>query len=358
MTVFHALARLGIEGLVVVEPDQQFLCLGFFDDAKQVVDFDFCAAENIPVMRRELGGGLVLLGPGQIFYQLVIKRGDPRLPVPIADAYRKFSQAPLRAYKRLGVEVSYRPVNDIVTAQGRKISGQGAADIDRCFVFVGNILCEFNVKLWSRSMKVCDERFRAKLANTMEQNLSWLARELEEVPKPGSIASLIQEEFASILGPFEKKELPADVWKLADELAEELTSKEIIFMETSRRHSMIKVKEGTYLRCGVYETPKGRVLAEVEIDEGRIKKVVLALDATISPKYLLRSLSMKLRGVKFDFHSVAERLKKVMRSDQARCRGMRPEELAFAIVGERNGHYGKIRCNPRLSGPSLPHAGA
>jgi lipoate-protein ligase A len=336
MTVFHALARLGIEGLVVVEPDRHFLCLGYFDDAQQLVDFDFCARRNIPVMRRELGGGLVLLGPGQIFYQLIIKRGDSRLPLAITEAYRRFSKAPIGVYRRLGLEVSYRPVNDLVTAAGRKISGQGAADINGCFVFVGNILCQFDADLWCRTMKLADERFRPRIHHAMKKNLTWLARELGEVPQPVAIARMIEEEFASILDPLEARELPQEVCVLADELAREFTSKDFIFMETSRQHSAIKVKEGTFLRCAVCETAAGRVLAEVVIDEGIIKNLVLTQDTELSTERLLRLLATKLKGVKFDFHSVAQRLANVMTHRRVQPRGIDPEDLAYAIVGQRS----------------------
>lgn len=254
MTVFHALARMGMEGLVLVEPDYPFICLGYFDNASAMVDFEFCARNNLAVMRRELGGGVVLLGPGQLFYQLILKRGDPRMPLGVREAYKKFSLAPIAAYRRLGIEVAYKPINDLVTAEGRKISGQGAADIGACFVFVGNILLDFDPWLMSRCIKVPDERFREKLRRSLEENLTWVARELGALPKREEVEEILKEEFSRLLGPLEDETIPPEVWEEADALARHFTSHEFIFTETGRRHPAIKIKEGTYLRYGLYKS--------------------------------------------------------------------------------------------------------
>jgi len=77
ITYFHALARLGLDGLVLVEPRQWFVSVGFFDDTEAAVDLQACRAQGLPVVRREIGGGPVLLGPGQVFYQLVLPRKHP-----------------------------------------------------------------------------------------------------------------------------------------------------------------------------------------------------------------------------------------------------------------------------------------
>ena len=147
ITYFHAMARLGLDGLVLVEPRECFVSVGFFDDTEAAVDLDACSARHLPVVRREVGGGPVLLGPGQVFYHLVLPR-TYRIVAPWLDeVYRVLSGPVIEAYRRLGVEVSFRPVNDLVTPDGRKITGQGAADIGDRFCFVGAVLRHFDSAL-------------------------------------------------------------------------------------------------------------------------------------------------------------------------------------------------------------------
>ena len=337
MTVFHALARMGIEGLVLVEPDHQFICLGYFDDAKAMVDLEFCARNNLAVMRRELGGGVVLLGPGQLFYQLILKRGDPRMPLGVGEAYKKFSLAPIAAFRRFGIEVAYKPINDLVTAEGRKISGQGAADIGACFVFVGNILLNFDPWLMSRCIKVPDERFREKLRQSMGENLTWVERELGALPKQEEVETIVKEEFEALLGPLEDGEIPPEVWGQADRLAQYFTSEEFILVETGRRHSTIKVREGTYLRHGLYQADGGLIRVEVEIEEGKIEHLAISGDFAFFPKSMVPLLSESLKGVDFEFGRVTQKVSEFLGGHLIQCRGINAEDFAWAIVGEKGG---------------------
>ena len=67
MLIFHALARMGIEALVVVSPKTPLASIGYFQDAEQEVDLQYCKELGIPFMRREGGGGATYLDAHQIF---------------------------------------------------------------------------------------------------------------------------------------------------------------------------------------------------------------------------------------------------------------------------------------------------
>ncbi len=337
MTIFHALARSGIEGLVLVEPDHCFVCLGYFDDTKAMVNLEFCTARGLPIMRRELGGGVVLLGPGQLFYQLIIKRTNPRMPLSVMEAYRKFSSAPIAAYRRLGIQTFYRPINDLVTTSGRKISGQGAADIGACFVFVGNILLDFNPDLMSRCLKLAGETFREKVCQSMEENLSWVGKELGSLPNRSEVEDIVKEEFEEILGPLDDSEVPPSVWEEADRLAHHFTSEKVLMMETSRRHSTIKVKEGTHLRQGLCKSEAGLIRAEVKIEEGKIGNLSISGDLVSFPQGKIALLSDALEGVAFRFNPVKDKVTEFFKNHLIRCAGIHPEDFALAIVGDKDG---------------------
>jgi lipoate-protein ligase A len=206
-TLFHAFARAGIYGLILVEPDDTYLSLGYFDNLQQVVDLEKAKTLNIPIIRREVGGGTVLLSRGQVFYQLVVPKS--LAPFKVEDAYRKFSQPVMETYRQLGIEVEYRPINDIITkGTKRKISGQGAGDIGKAFVFVGNILLRFNTQL---------------------------------------MAELLEKSFRKVLPLEGEGEVPQEIFELADKLKEELTSEETLFEDTGRNHKLLKIREGVFL---------------------------------------------------------------------------------------------------------------
>jgi lipoate-protein ligase A len=242
-TLFHAFARAGLYGLILVEPDDTYLSLGYFDNLQQVVDLERAKALNIPIIRREVGGGTVLLSRGQVFYQLVVPKS--LAPFKVEDAYKKFSQPVMETYRQLGIEVEYRPINDIITkATKRKISGQGAGDIGKAFVFVGNILLRFDTQLMAELLKVPDKEL---LKSLLDENISWVERETGKLPDFWDVAKLLEKSFRKVL-PLEREgEVPQEILELADKLKEELTSEETLFEDTGRNHKLLKIREGVFL---------------------------------------------------------------------------------------------------------------
>jgi lipoate-protein ligase A len=90
--IYHALAHLGREGLIIVEPGSPYVCLGCHQDATKELDLEFIEREHIPLVRREVGGGAVYLDRGQLFYQFVFNRNNPLLP-KTKEEFQRFRRA-------------------------------------------------------------------------------------------------------------------------------------------------------------------------------------------------------------------------------------------------------------------------
>ena len=116
MLIFHALARMGLEALVIVSPKTPLVSIGYFQDAAREIDLEYCRASGIPFMRREVGGGTTYLDENQIFYQLIWKKDHPNFPRAVEEIYPWFSQAPIETYRAFGIETEFRVVNDQVLA--------------------------------------------------------------------------------------------------------------------------------------------------------------------------------------------------------------------------------------------------
>jgi len=125
MLIFHALSRMGFEGLVIVSPKVPLASIGYFQDAEKEVDLEYCKKKCIPVMRREVGGGATYLDKNQIFYQLIWRNGNPCFPNRIKDIFSYLSQPVCDTYKDFGIDTHFRPENDIVTKKEQKIAGEG-----------------------------------------------------------------------------------------------------------------------------------------------------------------------------------------------------------------------------------------
>jgi len=313
ITLFHAMARLGLYGLVVVEPAETFVSVGYFDKTPELLDLDKCRKLGIPVIRREVGGGAVLLHEGQVFYQLILPRN--KVPFRVQEAYKRFSVPVIKTYKRLGLEVEYKPVNDIVVSRNKKkISGQGAADIEDSFVFVGGVLVTFNHELMAQLFKVSDESLRPKIYEYLKNNVTSLEIEIGYRPPSEEVARILIEEFSEILDFKGMGALGNEVYELADSLKKEFTSHEVLFEDTGRKHRVIKIKEGLYVR--VY---RGKVMgrnAELElITDGRnILKAKLRLE--VIPENRCRLVEKELKGTPYEKKEIEKVLDRVVPTDK------------------------------------------
>ena len=161
--IYHAQPRVGVEGLNILAPSTSYVCIGYHQNLEQEVDLQYCRDHNIPVFRREVGGGAVFLDGNQIFYQLVLHKNNPLAQGDKLGFYQRMLEPVVQTYAELGVPVKFRPVNDIVTAEGRKISGNGAADIGDYVILVGNLIADFDYETMTRVLRVPDEKFRDKV---------------------------------------------------------------------------------------------------------------------------------------------------------------------------------------------------
>ncbi len=94
--LYHALAYLGREGLIICYPSSHYVCLGLHDDLEQEIDWEYCELSGIPVFRRETGGGVVYLDNRQVFFQLVMRRDNPRLHCAGTNIMRAFLTPPFQ----------------------------------------------------------------------------------------------------------------------------------------------------------------------------------------------------------------------------------------------------------------------
>lgn len=337
MTIFHALARLGIESLVLVSPKTPLVSVGYFQDLGGV-DLDYCQRHGISVMRRELGGGTTLLDQNQVFYQVVLKKNNPILPGNIDQLYRDFSKPVIGAYAALGVKTKFKPVNDIVTLEGRKISGEGGGDIGDCIVFVGGILMDFDFGLMSRVLKLPDEKFRDKVHKTMEENLTTLKRELGVAPDRKAVIRALSVNFEKALGKLTPAQLPGEVWSLARSLEQQFTS-EAFMRKNDRRmgysgQNRVKINAEVSLWQGVHKAPGGLIQAIVTTKGGVIDELQILGDFTFYPKDLLFQLVNNLTGVPYQLAAVRDKLEELLAKNDFEMPGVSADDLCQAIIGK------------------------
>ncbi len=299
--LYHAQPRLGREGLNLLSPGSPYVCVGYFQDVEQEVDVEFCHQHNIPLFRRETGGGAVYLDGEQLFYQLVIHRDNPLVPASKDAFYRKFLQAPIRAYRALGIPAEYKPVNDIVS-NGRKVSGNGVAEIGEYIVLVGNLIVDFDYEMMARVLRVPDEKFRDKVYKTLYENLSTVKREIadskspENVPSTEELWALLADEFTEILDPLDVETEVDEEWRAkTDELAAQFLTDEWLYQKRRARTGReIKIRAGVRVKQKIHKAPGGLIRVTAEVQDGVIAAVSISGDFFFFPRGKLAELESAL----------------------------------------------------------------
>jgi lipoate-protein ligase A len=332
MLIFHALARMEIEALVIVSPKIPLVSIGYFQDAEQEVDLQFCRNSKIPFMRREVGGGATYLDENQIFYQLIWKKDNPKFPKAIHDIYPWFSEAPVETYRTFGIQAEFRAINDIITSSARKIAGEGGGNIGDCMVFVGGILLDFDYQAMSRILKVPDEKFRDKVYKTMEENLTTMKRELGVIPSREEVVSVLKEKFEKRVGKFTPASLNSEILEKMKQIESWMTSEDFLLKKTPRIPGGVKIKEGVEVLYGLHKAKGGLIRTAEEISEGRIEDISISGDFTFYPKERLDGLEGSLEKVPLEEDQIIERVEAYYEEKGIESPGVESKDFALTIL--------------------------
>ncbi len=200
-TIYHGLSYARTADtpptIVTVTPGEPYVCIGYHQDLELEIDVEFCAAEGLPVLRRETGGGVVLLDSHQLFVQWVMDGAS--LPPRVEQRFAMFAKPLVATYREFGIDADFRPVND-VHVSGRKIAGTGAARIGNAEVLVGNFIFDFDTDVMTRVLRVPSAAFRDQVSKSLRQYMTSIRRERGDVPDQQAVAAVYRTYCAEVFG--------------------------------------------------------------------------------------------------------------------------------------------------------------
>lgn len=284
---------------MILAPREPYVCIGYHQDLAQEVDLEYCQQLGLPVFRREVGGGAVYLDGKQIFFQLVLRRDNSLASGDKAEFYQRMLQPVADTYCDLGVPARYRPINDVVTLEGRKISGTGAATIGDYVVLVGNLIADFDSATMVRVLRVPDEKYRDRVFKSLQENLTTLRRETGREHTWDEMVAPLIGRFARVLGDLDPAELPERVPQEARALAPQFLSQEWLMGQTRRRSGRdVRIASGVNVVQRVHKAPGGLLRATLEMHGEDLTYVSLSGDFFCYPADAVLSLESALQGVR------------------------------------------------------------
>ena len=317
--------------LTLVNPDSPYVCIGVHQEVAKEVDEDFCAANDLPIIRRHVGGGAVYLDRNQMFFHFMYPR--KKAPEFAVNLYPRFIEPVVRTYRDLGVAAEYRPINDI-QVNGRKIGGTGAASIGEATVMVGSFMFDFDTETMARCLKVPSEKFRDKLRQTLNDYMSTMTRELETLPSRDHVKALFLKHCADALNVEPVEDAPT-----ADELAA-IADQEQLLSDTNWTHKKgrkltelgVKISEGTHLTEAMHKARGGLIRVHLVARDGVIADLMLSGDFTCLPEYGVDRLAEWLIGAPLRLEPLTETVAEAVATMGLDIPGIEPADFATAIV--------------------------
>ncbi|MCX6030713.1 MAG: biotin/lipoate A/B protein ligase family protein [Chloroflexi bacterium] len=328
--VGHALTADSPDTIILVAPERPYVCIGYHQDLEREVDLDYCRSHDLPVSRREVGGGAVYLDAGQLFMQWVFHRDA--LPHSLEAKFELYIRPLVETYQALGIAAYHRPVNDVHVA-GKKIGGTGAAQMGEAEVLVGSLMFTFAKATMARVLKVSSEKMRDKIFESLEQYMTTMAEQVSPLPARAVVRDLYLARAAAALDRGIVPGAPtAAELALAAELDERFISEEWLYQKGNLRRAGVKIHEDVQVAEGAFKAPGGLIRATVRLRAGQVDDLELAGDFTVFPAAAVGALQAAVRDAELARDALAERFAAAYRDHAIQAPGVTPEHLADAVL--------------------------
>ena len=301
--------------IVLATPGTPYMCVGFFQDVENELDINYCRTNNLPVIRRETGGGAVYIDEGQLFVQWIFQQSS--LPRRVDQRFQLFVKPLIETYKFFGINAYYHPIND-VHVDGKKIVGTGAATIGEAEVVTGNFLFDFNYNIMIDAVNVPSDEFREAVRRNLKHYLTTMNIELENLPDRSEVISVYREKCEDELGISIESGSFTDEEIFQMEKVEEKFSKDDWLFQTKRPHpknKLFKVHLGLWIGQVTHNFDSGVITALITMRDNLITEITLKLEGAQSISYSTQDLEQQLIGTLMDFALLENKIREVTGND-------------------------------------------
>ncbi len=297
--------------IVLVTPETPYMCIGYFQDPTNELDIDFCHKNDLPIIRRETGGGAVFINNQQLFVQWVFQQNS--LPVRVGKRFQLFVKPLIETYKFFGIDAYYHPIND-VHVNGRKIVGTGAGTIGEAQVITGNFLFDFDYLMMLHAIKVPSEDFKKMVARNLNEYLTNMYRELGSLPERNEVVNIYRQKCEEILG------LKTELGSFTNDELREMEKMEQKFIEDSwlfqtyrepSINKLFKIHLGVWVGQINYDLYEGSLTALITLKDDYISEIKLGINGLDNLDYSIQELENSLCGLIMNRELIAQKVKEV-----------------------------------------------
>jgi lipoate-protein ligase A len=333
-TVYHAVGYAMKEDtpntIILVSPNAPYVCIGYHQDIQKEVDLAYCAEYNLPVYRREVGGGAVYLDNGQLFTQWIFHKKD--LPSSLEDRFKLYIDPLVGTYQALGINANHRPIND-VHVEGKKIGGTGAAQMGIAEIVVGSLMYTFDKKTMSKVLKVPSEKMRDKIFESLEAYMTTMTEQLGSTPDRAMVKDLYMRKVSEALdAEVYEGEWTAEEEAMAQEIDARFTSDEWLYQKGRLHQPGVKIHEDVHIVEAAFKAQGGLIRVIARLREDRIDDVSISGDFTLLPSFALGALEQSLRGLSATPETLKSKIEEAYYRLSIQSPGVSPADFTTAIM--------------------------
>ena len=334
-TVYHSVAyafsKDSPNTIILVSPESPYVCIGFHQEIKKEVDVNFCVGNNIPIVRREVGGGAVYLDNRQLFTQWIFHANA--YPMRIGERFKMHAYPIIETYKALGIDAFFRPVNDVQVHPGKKIGGMGAAAIGNAEVLVCSFMFDFDFELMSKVLNVPDEKFRDKIYQSLNEYMTTMKKELGTLPSRETVKQLYIEKCEEVLGDkIEEGEFSKAELQKMNELDSKFSSDAWLFSKGSHARPAVKIHSGVWVGEASVKTPGGLINATIRLRNNCIDDITLSGDFTFYPHTKFAKMEKALLHAEATPEKLSEIINRFYNEEKIQSPGVEPHNWVDSIV--------------------------
>ncbi|MDO8671454.1 MAG: DUF116 domain-containing protein [Dehalococcoidia bacterium] len=272
--------------------------VGYHQSVDQEIRTDFCRRRGIDINRRITGGGAIFFDESQLGWEIVADLESLAALGGRARLFEKVAEGVILGLRWLGVEAAFRPRNDI-EVDGRKISGTGATEGEGAFLFQGTLLLDFDVDTMLRALRVPVEKLEDKEVRSLRDRVTWLSRELGELPPLDEVKGALRSGFESVLG------MDLAIGGLTAE-EERLFEDNLPFMASKEWLDQVSTPPRQEVLRSIYKAPGGliRVALIVDTAMNRIKSAIITGDFFAYPRRSILDLEAALKDAPAELAAV------------------------------------------------------
>ncbi len=337
-TIYHGVAHAMDEAtpntIALVSPDRPYVCIGYHQELEKEIDLEYCRSQDIPILRREVGGGAVYLDDGQLFVQFIFHREN--LPRQVEEMYKVLIGPLVETYRTLGIEAYHRPLNDILVGD-RKIGGTGIASIGEAMVVVGSLMFDFDSDTMAHALKVSSEKMRDKIYQSLRDYMTTMKRELGRRPPRERVKSILIGKLRQALEvELEPGRLSYKERKTIEALNRRFLSPRWLRRESGRPRRGVLIRGGVRVAEAEYKAAGGLIRVTARLREDVIEDLTISGDFTFHPQHLLEALEVSLRDQPLEGAKLIEAVDAFYRSQEVQSPGVSPQDLVTAVLRLRD----------------------